>query len=239
MFATFFNCTTIIIGGLIGVLFRRWINQRFMDTILQCLALCVVGIGISGAISTNNTLCVIVCMVLGTLMGEALRIEERLDQFGDFLRRKVSKEGSESRFTEGFVNASVLFCVGAMAVTGAIEAGTTGYSATLISKSVIDGVTAISFAAVLGIGVIFSSIPILLYQGGLTLLFMFVGGYLPLETIHELGAVGGVIIVGIGVNMLGISEKRIKVGNMLPAVFLPILYLPISHFFAEKFSLFF
>ncbi len=239
MIATFVNCAAIILGGLIGVLFRKRINRRFIDTILQCLALCVIGIGIKGAISTQNMLCVIVCMVLGTLLGEALRIEDRLDQFGEFLKGKLSKGDTESRFTEAFVSASVLFCVGAMAVTGAIEAGTAGEYGTLFSKSLIDGVTSISFAAALGIGVIFAAIPILLYQGGLTLIFSLVGAYLSAATILEMGAVGGVIIVGIGFNMIEASKKRLKVGNMLPATFLPIVYLPLETLFSQCLSRFF
>ena len=227
MFATFLNCALIIIGSLLGILLRNHISERFITIVTQALSLCVLAIGFSAAIGTQNTLCVIVCMVLGTLLGEWLRIEERLDHMGDFLKKTfIRGEGANSRFTEGFVTASVLFCVGAMAVMGSIDAGVKGDYSLLVSKSVIDGVTAITFAAVMGIGVAFSSIPILLYQGGLTLLAAQVASYLSPEAITEMSAVGGVIIVGIGLNMLGLSQKKVKVGNMLPAIFLPILYLP-------------
>jgi uncharacterized membrane protein YqgA involved in biofilm formation len=211
----------------LGILLRNHISERFITIVTQALSLCVLAIGFSAAIGTQNTLCVIVCMVLGTLLGEWLRIEERLDHLGEFLKKSFMKgEGANSRFTEGFVTASVLFCVGAMAVMGSIDAGVKGDYSLLVSKSVIDGVTAITFAAVMGIGVAFSSIPILLYQGGLTLLAAQVASYLSPEAITEMSAVGGVIIVGIGLNMLGLSQKKVKVGNMLPAIFLPILYLP-------------
>jgi hypothetical protein len=227
MFATFLNCALIIVGSLLGILLRNHISERFITIVTQALSLCVLAIGFSAAIGTQNTLCVIVCMVLGTLLGEWLRIEERLDHMGEFLKKSFMKgEGANSRFTEGFVTASVLFCVGAMAVMGSIDAGVKGDYSLLVSKSVIDGVTAITFAAVMGIGVAFSSIPILLYQGGLTLLAAQVASYLSPEAITEMSAVGGVIIVGIGLNMLGLSQKKVKVGNMLPAIFLPILYLP-------------
>lgn len=229
MIATFLNCALIILGSLLGILLRNRISERFITIVTQGLSLCVLAIGFTAAIGTQNTLCMIVCMVLGTLLGEWLRIESHLDGLGDLLRAKLLRNsGENNRFTEGFVTASVLFCVGAMAVMGSIDAGVKGDYSLLISKSVIDGITAITFAAAMGIGVAFSSIPILIYQGGLTLLASVVANYLTPEMIAEMSAVGGVIIVGIGLNMLGLSEKKVKVGNMLPAIFLPILYLPCS-----------
>lgn len=240
MIATFLNCGLIVLGSLLGILFRNQISQRFTTIVTQGLALCVLGIGISSAIKTQDTLCVIVCMVLGCLLGEALRIEARLDAFGDLLKHKLLRGSSaNSQFTEGFVTASVLFCVGAMAVMGSIDAGVRGDYSLLISKSVIDGVTAITFAAVMGIGVLFSSVPILLYQGGLTLLASLVADDLSPAAITEMSAVGGIIIMGIGFNLLNLSEKKLKVGNMLPAIFLPFLYLPAAAFLRVIFSQFF
>lgn len=240
MIATFLNCTLIILGSLLGILLRNRISERFTAIVMQGLALCVLGIGFSSALGTKNTLCVIVCMVLGCLMGEALRIEARLDGFGDFIKSKLLRNTqTDSRFTEGFVTASVLFCVGAMAVMGAINAGVHGDYSLLISKSVIDGVTAITFAAVMGLGVLFSSIPILLYQGGLTLLAAQVAPYLEPAALTEMSAVGGLIIIGIGFNMLNLSEKKVKVGNMLPAIFLPFFYLPCTALLGKLFSFFF
>jgi len=239
MIATFLNCALIILGSLLGILLRNHISARFTAIVTQGLSLCVLGIGFSSALGTKNTLCVIVCMVLGCLLGEALQIEARLDAFGDFLKSKLLRNSGEgSRFTEGFVTASVLFCVGAMAVMGAIDAGVHGDYALLISKSVIDGVTAITFAAVMGLGVLFSSIPILIYQGGLTLLAAQVAAYLDPAAITEMSAVGGLIIIGIGFNMLNLSEKKVKVGNMLPAIFLPFFYLPCAALIGKLFSTF-
>lgn len=227
MLATILNCALIALGSLLGVLLRNHISTRFTAIVTQGLGLCVLAIGITSVIGTQNTLCVIVCMVLGCLVGEALRIEERLDHFGDFLKAKLLRGGAgESRFTEGFVTSSVLFCVGAMAVMGAINAGVHGDYTLLISKGVIDGVSAITFAAVMGVGVLFSLIPVLLYQGGLTLLAASVAAYLDPAALTEMSAVGGLIILGIGFNLLGMGEKKVKVGNMLPAIFLPFLYLP-------------
>ena len=144
------------------------------------------------------------------------------------LRRRLAGGGSNSRFVEGFVNASVLFCVGAMAINGAMEAGMNQNYDIIISKGVIDGVTSITFAAAMGIGVPFAVIPILLYEGGLTLLAGVVGPYLPAAVITEMSAVGGAIIVGISINMLGLGKEKIRVGNMLPAIFLPIAYMPLA-----------
>lgn len=234
--ATIINCALILLGSFLGLLLKNKISRRFTDTITQGLSLCVLGIGITSAIATANTLCVIVCIVAGTLLGEALRIEDRLDTLGDLLKAKFAKEGDDGNFTQGFVTASLLFCIGAMAVVGSIDAGIRGDYAIIISKGVIDGVSAISFAAAMGMGVAFAAVPVLIYQGGLTLLAGVVGGALSTAVITEMGATGGAIIIGLGINMLELGNRRIKVGNMLPAIFLPLLYLPLSQALIAFFS---
>ena len=206
--ATFINAALVLLGSLLGMLFKDHIGARFHSILTHALGLCVLGIGISSAVGTENTLCVIVCMVLGTILGEALRIEDRLDSVGEVLRKKLVHGGGNTRFTEGFVTASKYDI--------------------LISKGVIDGVTAITFASAMGLGVAFSIVPLLLYQGGLTLLFSCVGPFLDPAAITEMSAVGGTIIMGIAVNMLGLGKGKIRVGNMLPAIFLPLLYLPVE-----------
>lgn len=227
MIATFINAGLILLGGILGLLFKRFISDRFTSVVTHALALCVMSIGISMAVKTADTLCVIICMVLGTLLGELLNIEKRLDGAGEFLRRRLIKnEDGNSRFTEGFVNAALLFCVGAMAISGSIEAGLNHNYSIIVSKGVIDGVSSITFAATMGVGVMFSVIPLIIYQGAITLLAAVVGPYLPPEVITEMSAVGGVAIMGIAVNMLGIPNLKIRVGNMLPAIFLPIAYVP-------------
>ena len=172
-------------------------------------------------------------MVAGTILGELLRIEEHLDAAGGLLRKKLVRGGDASRFTEGFVTASVLFCVGSMAIMGAMEAGIQGRYDILISKSVIDGVAAITFSSAMGIGVAFSALPLLLYEGALVLLFAQAGPLLSTAAITEMSAVGGTIIVGIGINMLGLGKGKIRVGNMLPAIFLPLLYLPLAQWLGQ------
>ncbi len=224
---TIINAGLILLGSLIGLMFKNFIPPRFSSIVTHALGLCVLGIGISSAIGTQNALCVIVCMVVGTIAGEAIRIEDRLDAVGGILQKKLLKNGGNSRFTEGFMNASVLFCVGAMAITGSLEAGLNGDYTVLVSKGVIDGVTSITYAATFGVGAAFSIVPLILYQGGLTMLAGWLGPYLAPAVVTEMSAVGGTIIMGIAINMLGLGQGKIKVGNMLPAIFLPLAYLPL------------
>ena len=232
MLATVINAALILLGGILGVLFKNRIPARFNAILTHALGLCVLGIGIISAIGTENTLCVIVCMVLGTILGEAIRIEDRLDGAGELLRKRLAGGDGGSRFTEGFVTASVLFCVGSMAIMGSMEAGIQGKYDILISKGVIDGVTSITLASAMGVGVAFSVLPLMIYQGGLTLLFAQVGPFLDSAAITEMSAVGGTIIMGIAVNMLGLGRAKIRVGNMLPAIFLPLAYLPAAQWLA-------
>ena len=233
MLATIINVVLVLVGSAVGLLFKNLISEKLMSIITHALGLCVLGIGISNMIGTENMLCVIVCMVIGTVIGHAINIEDRLEKGGDLLRAKVTKGDSNSRFTEGFVNASLLFCVGAMAITGSIEAGLNHNYEIIISKGVIDGVTAISFAATMGIGVAFSAIPVLVYQGLITLLAVWVGPLLPAAVITEMTAVGGTLIVAIAINMMELGKVIIKVGNMLPAMFLPIAYIPLANWLSE------
>ncbi len=235
MIATIINCALVLAGSFVGILFKSRISQRFTTAITHALGLCVLGIGISSAVKTENTLCVIICLVAGTLLGEALDIEGRLDGAGEFLRGKLIGAGENSRFTEGFVTASVLYCVGSMAIMGAMEAGINHNYSILISKGVIDGVTSISFAAAMGIGVAFSVLPILIYQGALTLLASAVGPCLGTAVVTEMSAAGGTIIVGIAINMLGLGKGKLRVGNMLPAIFLPIAYIPLVNWLGRLF----
>lgn len=226
--ATWINVLLILLGGGLGLAFKNLISDRLMSILTHALGLCVLCIGIGSATGTQDMLCVIVCMVAGTVMGHAIDIERRLEGAGDFLRARLIRGKGGGRFTEGFVSASLLFCVGAMAITGSIDAGLNHDYGTIVSKGVIDGVTSISFAAAMGAGVLFSVIPLLLYQGSITLLAGWIGPYLPAAVITEMTAVGGVLIIAIGVNMLELGREKIKVGNMLPAIFLPIAYLPLA-----------
>ena len=236
MLATFINMALVLLGGGLGLLFQNAISERLTAILTQALGLCVLGIGIGNVIGTQDMLCVIVCMVIGSVLGNAADIEGRLEGAGELLRSRIAGGEGAGRFTEGFVNASLLFCVGAMAITGSIEAGLNHNYEIIVSKGVIDGVTSISFAATMGIGVAFSSIPLLLYQGAITLLAGWVGPYLPTPVITEMTAVGGALIIAIAVNMLELGREKIKVGNMLPAIFLPIAYIPLSNWLGAVFA---
>lgn len=233
--ATIINAALILLGSAIGLLFKNKISDRFSTVITQALALCVLGIGISNVLKSSDTLCVIVCLVLGTVIGEALRIEDRLDSAGDLLRRKLIRQDSGSRFTEGFVTATLLYCIGAMAITGSIEAGLNHNYSIIVSKGVIDGVSSITFAAAMGVGAAFSIIPLIIYQGAITLLAGVVGPYLGDAVIAGMTATGGTLIVGLAVNMLNIPNVRIRVGNMLPGIFLPIIYIPVVNWLGALF----
>lgn len=232
MLATVINVVLVLLGSALGLLFKNRISARLTGALTTALGLCVLGIGVSSAVGTQDTLCVIVCMVIGTVMGEALNIEGRMEGVGEALRRRLRAGQGENRFVEGFVSASVLFCVGAMAVNGSLEAGINHNYAILVAKGVIDGITSVSFAAAMGVGVAFSVVPLFLYQGALTLIFSLAGPVLPAAVVTEMSAVGGTVIVAIAINMLGLGKEKVRVGNMLPAIFLPILYVPLSTWLA-------
>ncbi len=224
MTATFINVILVIAGSLIGLVFKNRINENFSKAIVTGLALCVLTIGIQSAVQTQNMTLVIISMVIGIFIGEALKIEDRIYGIGDKLKSKFSK-GDTSNFAEGFLSASLLFCVGSMAIMGSMEAGINHDYSIIISKSVIDGITAISLAATLGIGVMFSAVFVLVYQGAITIIAMYAGNFMSEVMINEMSAVGGLLIIALAINMLGI--KKIRAGNMLPAIFVPLVYYPL------------
>ena len=236
MIATIINVILVLVGSTVGLLFKNLISDSLTSALTRALGLCVLGIGVSSLIGTQDMMCVIVCMVIGTAIGHAVDIERRLEGAGDLLKAKLIKGDSGNRFTEGFVTAFLLYCVGAMSITGSIEAGLNHNYKIIISKGVLDGVTSVSFAAAMGVGVALSVVPMLLYQGGITLLAGWVGPYLPGAVITGMTAVGGALIAAIAVNMLELGREKIKVGNMLPAMFLPIAYVPLAEWLGGIFA---
>jgi len=224
---TIVNTVSIILGSLVGLFFKGRIPEKYSRTITHGLGLAVILIGIKTALNTDAILIVIVSMVLGSVMGELLRIEERLDRFGNALGRRVSKNGAG--ISKGFVSASLLFCVGAMAIIGSMESGMTGNHQTLFAKSILDGISSVLFASTLGIGVVFSSVSVFIYQGFLTLTASSIKPYLLPEVVAQMSAVGGLLIAAIGIGLLEI--KKIKIGNMLPAIFIPLAYQALKHVF--------
>ncbi len=231
MVGVIINVAAVLAGGTLGLLLGERVPQRLRETIMQGLALCILLIGAQGALETANVLAVIVCMVAGGLLGEALDIEKRLESLGALAERKFAHGGQNGRFAQGFITASLLFCVGAMAVVGSLNAGLTGDNSTLIAKAALDLVTAVFFAAALGPGVLLAAAAVLVYQGAIALMAGWLAPVLTDAIVTEMSAVGGLLIMGLSFNMLGMA--KIRVGNLLPAIFLPILYFPIANWIGD------
>lgn len=227
MIAAVVNAVVVVLGGLLGLLLGGRLKEEHTQTLINALGICTMVIGVTSAITTSNILIVIICLVIGTIIGEALKIEHRLDSLGDWLKAKVAKNGG-GRFTEGFVTASLLFCVGSMAIMGSFDAGLRGDYNTIFAKSALDTVMAVTFAATMGVGVLFSGASVLIYQGALTLLAGLVEPYLSAPVVVEMSAVGGIMLIGTGMNIIGLTKERIKVGNMLPAIVLPVIWFAVS-----------
>ena len=230
---TIINIGTIIAGGALGLVLKRVLSKRITDTVMQGISLAVVVIGISGTLSaaftirdgsivSEHVLIMIISLALGALIGELLRIEDKLEAFGSFCERKLTKPDEESTFAQGFVTATLVFCVGSMAIVGSLEDGMNQNSDILIAKSIIDGIAAMIFASTMGIGVLFSALTVGLYQGTITLLAVALAPFFSDIVVMQMSLVGSILIMSIGLNMLKIS--KIKTGNLLPAIFIPAVY---------------
>ena len=222
MLSVIINTSAVLLGGTLGLFIGRHFPRRIADTVMNGLALCVMYIGISGALSGQQTLIAIISMALGGALGELADLDGKLNALGQRLQQKFGTGGGSS-LAEGFVSASMLFCVGAMAIVGSLQSGLTGDHSTIIAKSVIDGISAILLASSLGAGVLFSAAAIGLYQGTLVLMASTLQPLLTDATIAEMTCVGSLLIVGLSLNMLGIT--KIKVANYIPAIFLPMLLM--------------
>lgn len=234
--AVFVNMGTVLVGSLLGILFKNRLKESLQNALIKALALCTVVIGVSSVIGTQELLCVIICMALGTALGELLRIDDGIERAGDFIKDRLLRgRVTESRFTEGFVSACILFCVGSMTIMGSLEAGINHDYTIIYAKSTLDLVSSMAFGAAMGIGVTCSVVFILLFQGGLTLLAGLIAPALSAAVVTEMSAVGGTILIGMAINMLGLGRERIKVANMLPAIFLPIAYFPVSGWLSSVF----
>ncbi len=225
MLGTIVNCLTIIAGSVVGIGFKNKIPEKYNQTVMQTIGLAVILIGIKGALGCDDLLIIIISLAIGSLIGEIIGIENHLEQLGKFLETKLSK--SASGFAAGFVTASLLYCVGSMAIVGALESGFSGNHDTLFAKATLDGIVSILLSSSMGIGVLFSAIPVLIYQGSITLLAGLIKPMLTPAIVSQMSAIGGLLIVGIGLNM--IRDKKLKVGNMLPAIFLPLVYFLIKN----------
>ena len=229
---TIVNVVAVLIGSYLGLCVKGGMKEKPQQILVQACGLSTIFIGISGAleqmlvvdsegIQAQGTLLLICSLVIGGFVGEVLDIESRLDTLGEKIRRMV-KAKNDSRFVDGFVTSSLVICVGAMAVVGSVQDGLTGDYSMLLSKAVLDCIITLVFASSMGIGVLFSAVPLGIYQGAITLLAVFIAPYLTDTMISSLSMVGSVLIFGVGINLLW--EKKMRVGNLLPSLLVPIVY---------------
>jgi uncharacterized membrane protein YqgA involved in biofilm formation len=228
MLGTFVNTMAIIGGSLVGLIFSRLIPTKITDTLIHAVAFAVILIGLKMALKTDAFIIVICSLSFGTIIGELIKIEDRVSNLGNWLEERFAKTGSS--ISKGFVTTSLLYCVGSMAIVGALESGLTGNHDTLYAKSVLDGFGSIIFAASMGIGVLFSAASVFVYQGIITVSASLMKQFLTHAVITQMSAVGGLLIVAMGFNML--EMVKIKVGNCLPAIFIPLLYYMLKQIWA-------
>ena len=235
------NALAVVIGGLAGMALKRGLSEGVQRTVMQAMGLCVVFIGLAGALQralvpqvladgsfaldSTGTMMLIASLTIGAVLGELLDIEGKVERLGDWLKSKVARGEGTSRFTEGFVTSSLTICVGAMAVVGSIADGM-GDPSTLFAKAALDFVIVLVYASTLGLGVVFSALPLFLYQGLFVIVGMLAGDVMTAGMLSGLGMVGNVLIAAVGVNLLAsdAGSWRIRVGNMLPALFVPLVW---------------
>ena len=224
MIGVFVNVATVLLGSFVGLLFRKGIPERISRAMMLAIGLCTLYIGIDGALEGSNTIVLILSMVFGTLIGTLLDIDDKINRVGLFIERKMKKEGEKTSIAEGFMTASLLFCVGAMTIVGSLNAGLTGDNTLIFTKSILDLISSCLLASTLGIGVMFAAIFVLVVQGGLVLLAGLLQNVLTDQAlIAEITCAGSVMIIGLGLNILGIT--KLKVANFLPALLLvPLFY---------------
>ncbi len=229
---TITNVAAITAGSLFGIALKNKLSERYHNVLLKVIGMFTVIIGIKPALQTGNIVLVLISLILGAIAGELIGIETGLEAFG--LKLKSLTRSDSSTFLEGFVTTSLLYCVGPMAILGSISDGLNGQHEILFAKSVMDGVVSVGFAATLGVGVIFSTVPVFVYQFGITVAAYFLGQFLPEMVINELSATGGFLILAIGLNFLISNDKdrRIPVGNLLPA----LVFVMIFSFLLRAFS---
>ncbi len=237
MTGTLLNVATVLIGGALGLLFGARVPERLKATVVTGMGLFVAAIGIQMFLKTENSLIVLGALLIGALLGEWWRIEDGLQALGQILEKRFSGnaedgEGASSRFVRGFLTASLLFCVGPLAILGSIQDGLTGNYNLLAVKSVLDGFASLAFASTLGVGVLFSALMILAYQGGISLLAAQLNAIVTASMMNEMTAAGGVILMGLAISNL-LEIKKIRVGNFLPALAIAPLIVWIMSLFGK------
>jgi len=219
MTGTFINVTAIIVGGLLGIFFGARLSDNIKNTVIAGMGIFTAAIGFEMFLKTENPLIVLGALIVGGLLGEWWGLENRVQSLGIWLEKRLtgSSEGSSSRFVRGFLSASLLFCTGPMAVLGSISDGLRGDYLTLSIKSVLDGIISIAFASTMGMGVIFSALPIFVYQGSISLLAAQLNSIISNSMMNEMTATGGILLIGIGISSL-LEIKKIRIGSFLPAL---------------------
>ncbi len=217
---TLVNAAAIAACGALGTFVIKNVPERFNEIMVKATGLSILFIGISGALKNEHVILLILSMVIGSIIGEWIDIDGKMKKFGDAVEKRLNF--GKGNFSQGFVTATIVFVTGAMAIVGAMNSGLTQDHSMLYAKSILDGVLALVFAGTMGIGVAFSAIPIVIYEGLIATIAAFVGDFMSAEMITEMGAVGSLIIAAIGFNFLDI--KQIKVANMIPAMFIPCIY---------------
>ncbi|HEY5730261.1 MAG TPA: DUF554 domain-containing protein [Anaerolineales bacterium] len=219
MTGTFLNITTVLIGGIIGLIFGARIPGKLKETVIAGMGLFTAAMGMQMFLKTENPLIVLGALLIGTLLGEWWKIEDGLQNLGKYLEKRFSKTGDDgsNKFVRGFLTASLLFCVGPMTILGSIQDGLTGDYNLLAVKSVLDGFASLAFASTLGVGVMFSTIVIFVFQGGISLFAAQLNAIVTTSMMNELTATGGVILLGLAISSL-LEIKKIRVVNMLPGL---------------------
>lgn len=219
MTGTLLNIAAIVAGSILGLIFGARIPTKLKETIIAGMGIFIAAMGVQMFLKTENSLIVLGALLVGTLLGEWWRIEDGIHKLGEFLERRFSGEADDgsNKFVRGFLTASLLFCVGPIAILGSIQDGLTGDYSLLAVKSVLDGFASIAFASTLGIGVAFSSLILLVYQGGISLMAAQLDALVTASMMNELTATGGILLIGIGISNL-LEIKKIRAGNMLPAL---------------------
>lgn len=230
MLGVLVNTCTVLLGSTIGLLIKGGIPKRLSNAVMLALGLCTVAIGIDGLIAGGNIMIMIISMVLGTFIGTLLKIDDGINTLADKLTKKLSKGENERSFSEGFVTACLVFCVGSMTIVGSLQSGLTGNNDLIFTKSLLDFISSMMLSVSLGIGVIFSSIFVLLFQGALVLCSGFLSPILGSYEISQISFVGSLMVLALGLNIMGIT--KLKVADYLPALIIaPLLcYVPISIF---------
>ena len=228
MFATIVNVITVVIGGTIGTLFGNRIKPEYSSGIMKVMGFITACIGIQGAAGTKNFLVVVLSIVIGTMIGMLLKLDDRIAGAGDWAKRKLANTPlGKGPFGDAVVTCFMLFCIGSMTILGSIRAGLDHDYSILYTKSIMDLISSTAFASALGAGVIFAAVPLFLFQGLLTMLASLAEPVLTPEVINEMSAVGGPIFLAMACNIIGSGKEHFKVGDMLPAIFLPILMVPL------------